>query len=162
MMKKCTAVLLALLLLVGAAQVASASPAEEGWLIWCGDVSGETFDVTVVSPARYTRLAPEQRIETTYAGRDGAHGIAGAAVLLLCASVELIATVMYEDYRGVFFRIMFCIYNAIFGIVRYIAGKRNGASQETGSLWLVFGLLMTGFTVAFLCFLFRDLKAGAI
>ncbi len=91
-----------------------------------------------------------------------AHGIAGAAVLLLCASVELIAAIMYEDYSGVFFRIMFCIYNAIFGIVRYIAGKRNGASQETGSLWLVFGLLMTGFTVAFLCFLFRDLKAGAI
>ena len=91
-----------------------------------------------------------------------AHGIACAAVLLLCASVELIATFMYEEYRGMFFRIMFCSYNAIFGIVRYIAGKRHGASQEKGSLWLVFGLFMTYFTVTFLYFLFRDLKAGAI
>lgn len=91
-----------------------------------------------------------------------AHGIAGAAVLLLCATVELIATVMYEDYRGAFLRIMFCIYNAIFGIVRYIAGKRRGVVSEWGTIWLLYGLLMTGFTVAFLCFLFRDLKAGAV
>lgn len=88
-----------------------------------------------------------------------AHGIAGAAVLLLCATVELVAS-LYGYRSSQFFRIMFCSYNAIFGIVRYIAGKRHGASQEKGSLWLLFGLLMTGFTVAFLCFLFHDLKAG--
>lgn len=89
-----------------------------------------------------------------------AHGIAGAAVLLLCATVELIAAIMYEGHRGMFFRIMFCIYNAIFGIVRYIAGKRRGVVSEWGTVWLLYGLLMTGFTVAFLCFLFHDLKAG--
>ena len=91
-----------------------------------------------------------------------AHGIAGAAVLLLCASVELIATFMYEGHRGAFFRIVFSGYNAIFGIVRYIAGKRRGVVSEWGAVWLLYGLLMTGFTVAFLCFLFRDLKAGAV
>lgn len=90
-----------------------------------------------------------------------AHGIAGAAVLLLCASVELIAAIMYEGHRGMFFRIMFSAYNAIFGIVRYIAGKRRGVVSEWSTVWLAYGLLMTGFTVAFLCFLFRDLKAGA-
>jgi hypothetical protein len=91
-----------------------------------------------------------------------AHGIAGAAVLLLCASVELIATIMHEGHRGAFFRIVFSSYNAVFGIVRYIAGKRRGLTSEWGVIWLVYGLLMTGFTVVFICFLLRDLKAGAI
>lgn len=91
-----------------------------------------------------------------------AHGIAGAAVLLLCATVELIAAIMYEDYRGAFLRIMFCSYNAIFGIVRYIAGKRRGVVSAWGAVWLLYGLVMIYFTVSFLCFLFRDLKAGTI
>ena len=90
-----------------------------------------------------------------------AHGIAGAGVLLLCAAVNLIASLMYEDRRGTFFQIVFCSYNAIFGIVRYIAGMRRGIVSERSALWLGFGLLMTAFTVGFLCFLFRDLKAGA-
>ena len=88
-----------------------------------------------------------------------AHGIAGAGMLLLCATVNLIASLMF-DCRGTFFQIMFCCYNAIFGIVRYIAGKRRGVVLDWNAVWLMFGLLMTGFAAEMIYVLFRDLKAG--
>ena len=91
-----------------------------------------------------------------------AHGIAGAVVLLLCATVNLIASIQFEERRGNFFQVVFCGYNAIFGIVRYIAGKRRGVVSEWNAIWLVFGLAMTAFTVSFVFFLLRDLKAGTI
>ena len=90
-----------------------------------------------------------------------AHGIAGAGMLLLCATVNLIASLMF-DCRGTFFQIMFCCYNAIFGIVRYIAGKRRGVVSDWNAVWLMFGLLMTGFGVEMVYVLFRDLKAGLV
>ncbi|MBP0970550.1 MAG: hypothetical protein J5753_00790 [Oscillospiraceae bacterium] len=90
-----------------------------------------------------------------------AHGIAGAGMLLLCATVNLIASLMF-DCRGTFFQIMFCGYNAIFGIVRYIAGKRRGVVSDWNAVWLMFGLLMTGFGVEMVYVLFRDLKAGLV
>ena len=91
-----------------------------------------------------------------------AHGIAGAGVLLLCATVNLIASFMFEGRRGTFFQIMFCCYNAIFGIVRYIAGKRRGVVSDWSAVWLMFGLLMTGFAAEMIYVLFRDLKAGLV
>ena len=91
-----------------------------------------------------------------------AHGIAGAVVLLLCATVNLIASFMFEGRRGTFFQIMFCCYNAIFGIVRYVAGKRRRIVSDWSAVWLVYGLLMTGFAVEMIYYFFRDLKAGLV
>lgn len=91
-----------------------------------------------------------------------AHGIAGAAVLLLCALLNLIASLVSFERRSFFFQIMFCSYNAIFGIVRFIAGKRRRIVSSWSPVWLAYGLLMTVFTVIFLCFMLRNLKAGII
>ena len=91
-----------------------------------------------------------------------AHGIAGAGVLLLCATVNLIASFVFEEHRANYFQIAFCSYNAIFGIVRYIAGKRRRIVSDWSALWLVYGLLMTDFAVEMVYFLFRDLKAGLV
>ncbi|MCR4761327.1 MAG: DUF6442 family protein [Oscillospiraceae bacterium] len=87
-----------------------------------------------------------------------ARGIAGAGMLVLGALLNLIGSLVYDRSCSLF-PVMFCSYAAIQGISQFILGKRRG-STKLGAVWLLYGLLMTAFTAAFICFLFRDMKAG--
>ena len=66
MTKKILAVLLAVILLVGAAPLASAGDYDDLWLIYCTTAAENTFDAIIVAPAKYTRLSDDPRIETVY------------------------------------------------------------------------------------------------
>ena len=87
-----------------------------------------------------------------------ARGIAGAGMLLLGAMLNLIGLLKFNQSCSLF-PVMFCSYAAIQGITQFILGKRRG-STKLGAMWLVYGLLMTGFTVLLTIDLFRKLKAG--
>ena len=63
MTKKAFAVLLALLMIVGAAPFASALNGEDGWLIYCEKIDEESFFATIVVPAKYTRFSDDAKIE---------------------------------------------------------------------------------------------------
>ena len=65
--KRALAVMLALILLIGAVPLVCAQPAEEGWLIYCANENRQTFDAVFVAPAKYTRVADRPQIETIYA-----------------------------------------------------------------------------------------------
>ena len=88
-----------------------------------------------------------------------ARGIAGAGMLFLGATLNLIACFMFEGYTCPLYQVMFCSYAAIQGIAQYILGKRRGSTTMTG-LWLGFGLLMAFFTVCFTINFFRSLQTG--
>ena len=62
--KKATAVLLALVLLVGAVPLVYARSVDDGWLIYYANRKGNTFDAVIVAPAAYTRVADLPQIET--------------------------------------------------------------------------------------------------
>ena len=64
MMKKTLAVLLALVLLFGAAPLVFAEGGEDGWLIYYEKIGGNTYRMMVVVPAKYTRLSDHPQIET--------------------------------------------------------------------------------------------------
>ena len=63
MTKKVLAVLLSLLLLCGAAPLAFASPAEDGWLIYYTRTEETAFTAVIVAPAKYTRVSDHPQIE---------------------------------------------------------------------------------------------------
>ena len=63
--KKALAVLLALVLLIGAAPAASASPADEGWLLYTDDAP-EACTVTILAPTRFTRAGADPRVEAFF------------------------------------------------------------------------------------------------
>ena len=92
--------------------------------------------------------------------QNKARGIAGAGMLLIGASMNLISSLVY-DRSCRLFPIMFCSYAAIQGLTQFMLGKRRGSTKLTG-LWLFYGLLMTGFTVTLIYKLFRDLNAGIL
>ena len=89
-----------------------------------------------------------------------ARGIAGAGMLLLGASLNLIGSLVYNRSCRLF-PIVYCSYAAIEGISHFLLGKRRGSTKLSG-LWLFYGLMMTAFTVIFIYELFRDLNAGKI
>ncbi len=89
-----------------------------------------------------------------------ARGIAGAGMLLLGATLNLIACLCF-DYSCPLYKVMFSSYAAIQGISLYILGKRRGSTKLT-ELWLLFGVAMTFFTIGFIVFFFRDLKKGTV
>ena len=64
MIKKTLAVLLALVLLFGAAPLVFAEGGEDGWLIYYEKIGGNTYRMMVVAPAKYTRLSDAPQIET--------------------------------------------------------------------------------------------------
>lgn len=64
MAKRALTVLLALILLVSAAPLACAQPADDGWLIYCAETDACTFAATVVAPAKYTRISDRPQVET--------------------------------------------------------------------------------------------------
>lgn len=64
MMKKALSVLLSLALLFCAAPLVFAEGGEDGWLIYYEKAGGNTCSMTVVAPAKYTRLSDDPRIET--------------------------------------------------------------------------------------------------
>ena len=65
MMRKISAVLLALVLFA-AATPTFARAENGGWLIYCADTGPSSFDVTVVAPAKYTRLSDAPGLETIF------------------------------------------------------------------------------------------------
>lgn len=64
MIKKALAVLLTLTMLFSAAPLVFAEGDEDGWLIYYENEGGNTYRMTVVAPAKYTRLSGNPRIET--------------------------------------------------------------------------------------------------
>ena len=63
MTKKALSVLLALSLLLGAAPLAFASPAEDGWLIYYTRTEETAFTAVIVAPAKYTCVSDNPQIE---------------------------------------------------------------------------------------------------
>ena len=64
MIKKTLAVLLALVLLFGAAPLVFAEGGEDGWLIYYEKIGNNTYRMMIVAPAKYTRLSDHPQIET--------------------------------------------------------------------------------------------------
>lgn len=73
------AVLLTLALLLGAAPLALAQPAEEGWLIYYDDLRDGTFTAVVVAPAKYTRVSEKPQIEFLNTADPAESGVQTAA-----------------------------------------------------------------------------------
>ena len=85
--------------------------------------------------------------------------IAGAGMLTIGAFLNLIGTIKF-DHSCALFPVMFCSYAAIQGITKFIIGVRRG-SVKLNIPWLLYGLLMTFFTVSMTYFWFRKMKEGA-
>lgn len=64
MIKKSLAVLLSVILIIAAAPLGCARPADDGWLIYCEDLDERSFNAIIVAPAQYTRVSGSPRIET--------------------------------------------------------------------------------------------------
>lgn len=64
MTKRVLSVLLSLALLFGAAPLVLAEGTEDGWLIYYEKVGENTYSMSVVAPAKYTRLSDHPQIET--------------------------------------------------------------------------------------------------
>ena len=64
MTKKCLAVFLAVILIIAAAPLVCARPADDGWLIYYEDLDERSFNAVIVAPAQYTRVSGSPRIET--------------------------------------------------------------------------------------------------
>ncbi len=63
MMKKCMAVFLAVILLIAAAPLICARPADDGWLIYYEDFREGSFNAVIVAPVKYARFSSSPRIE---------------------------------------------------------------------------------------------------
>lgn len=77
MLKKALALLLALVLLAGAAPAAFAETGDEVWILYTED-DGETFTATVVAPAKYVRLTDEAKFETVFTAGQAESGVYAA------------------------------------------------------------------------------------
>lgn len=90
-----------------------------------------------------------------------AQGFAGASALLIGTAVYFAARHLY-DYRLPGFWVIFCSYFGVWGITRYLLGRRRGLSGRKRILWLFYGLLMLLLTVNEIIVLFQMLKAGTL
>ena len=79
MTKKVLAMLLILSLLLGAAPLSFASPAEDGWLIYYTKAEETAFTAVVVAPANYTRVSDNPQIEIINTADPGDSGVQTAA-----------------------------------------------------------------------------------
>ena len=74
--KKVLSVLLALALLFCAAPLVLAEGGEDGWLIYYEKTAVNTWSMTVVAPAKYTRLSDDPRLETVRIADPAAGSVA--------------------------------------------------------------------------------------
>ena len=90
-----------------------------------------------------------------------ARGFAGASAMLIGTAVYFAARHLY-DYRLPGFWVIFCGYFGVWGITRFLLGRRRGLSGRKRILWLFYGLLMLLLTANEIIVLFEMLKAGKL